>query len=376
MYELSASRTVYLIDTPGFDDTSRSDTEVLREIASWLTASYSNQILLHGIVYIHRITDVRMQGSAKKNLLMFKKLCGDDALRKVVLATTMWDKVAHHEAEAREQQLVDTPEFWGFMVSKGSTVYRHNNTVESTVQIIEKLAHSDSTVTLDLQNQMVNRNQTLGETAAGRELESEIIKERQKWAAELKDTQEQIQEAIRLRDKESELAMRELKEYYNTRLTLLDRDHRQLHINTERLTNEKIENLEKALEEQRKTNANTLKELHHKNVEHEKASNKIVNMPASVSNVVSESVSNERQYHRVSASLDADRWSLCYTYEDTMFGLVHLGLSRRPYLRKCMTNIDHHILVFSQYNWTFCGTAYVEVHNSNFTSILRYRRSS
>ena len=43
---------VFLVDTPGFDDTDRSDTEVLREIASWLTASYSNSIKLHGIIYL------------------------------------------------------------------------------------------------------------------------------------------------------------------------------------------------------------------------------------------------------------------------------------------------------------------------------------
>lgn len=271
-YELSASRTVYLVDTPGFDDTNRSDTEVLREIAGWFNASYNNKVLLHGIIYLHRIADVRMQGSAKKNLLMFKKLCGDDALRKVVLATTMWDKVPQREAEERERQLVETPEFWGFMVSKGSVTYRHNNTVESAVKIIERLARDNSTMTLDLQKQMVNQNQTLVETAAGKELESELIKERQKWAAQLKDAQEQIKEAIRLRDKESEQALQEVKNDFISRMERLERANKRLHVDAERLHNERTERLEKALEQQRKENANILEKLQQRDVQLEEAS--------------------------------------------------------------------------------------------------------
>lgn len=316
MYELSASRTVYLIDTPGFDDTSRSDTDVLREIAGWLTASYSNKVLLHGIIYLHRITDVRMQGSAMKNLLMFKKLCGDNALRKVVLTTTMWDKVPPREAEDREQQLINTPNFWGLMVSKGSTVYRHNNTVKSAIRIIEELARGNSTVTLDLQNQMVNQNQTLRETSAGRELESELIKEREKWAAELKDAQEQMKEAIRVRDQESEQALREVKDDYTTRIERLERDHKRLHIDTERLRNARIERLEEALEKQNKAHADKLEELKQENVKLQETNQKIIEesplMPTPISWPMFKS-SYSRGYHDTDwffASLHADNWTL------------------------------------------------------------------
>jgi predicted GTPase len=34
-------RSVMLIDTPGFDDTSKSDTDILRTISSFLVAAYS-----------------------------------------------------------------------------------------------------------------------------------------------------------------------------------------------------------------------------------------------------------------------------------------------------------------------------------------------
>ncbi|KAI0143622.1 hypothetical protein GGR57DRAFT_518288 [Xylariaceae sp. FL1272] len=39
----------YLVNTPGFDDTNKSDTEVLRTLVAWLTATYSNgtRVLRH-----------------------------------------------------------------------------------------------------------------------------------------------------------------------------------------------------------------------------------------------------------------------------------------------------------------------------------------
>lgn len=126
---VDAETTVYLVDTPGFDDTNRSDTEVLRELATWLADSYTAKINLSGIIYLHRISDVRMQGSAKKNLYMFKKLCGDNALKNVILGTTMWDKVSETEGTARELELISTPDFWGWMVKQGSRVSRHTGTV-------------------------------------------------------------------------------------------------------------------------------------------------------------------------------------------------------------------------------------------------------
>jgi hypothetical protein len=125
---LNPSSTLYLVDTPGFDDTNRSDTEVLRELATWLTDSYTEHIKLSGIIYLHRISDVRMQGSAKKNLFMFKKLCGNDALKNVILATTMWDRVTEAEGTVRELELTSTPDFWGWMMSRGSKVLRHAGT--------------------------------------------------------------------------------------------------------------------------------------------------------------------------------------------------------------------------------------------------------
>lgn len=58
---------VTLVDTPGFDDTNRSDTDVLTEIANWMGSTYRHGMLLSGILYLHRITDKKITGSSMKN---------------------------------------------------------------------------------------------------------------------------------------------------------------------------------------------------------------------------------------------------------------------------------------------------------------------
>lgn len=245
-----------MIDTPGFDDTAKNDTEVLREIASWLTESFKSKILLHGIIYLHRISDVRMQGSAKKYMLMFKKLCGDYALRKVILATTMWDIVPSAVAQAREKELVDTPEFWGYMVSKGSRLCRHDNTLARAREIVQLLTtggdRSRPTIVLDLQEQMVTQARPLQETAAGIELEAELARERKRFEKELEEAREMIEEAIAVRDSEAEEAMREIRNDYTNKIEKLKSEHKKLRAGTEQLHTERFLRFKKAMREQDK----------------------------------------------------------------------------------------------------------------------------
>ncbi|KAF1357942.1 hypothetical protein EJ07DRAFT_20705, partial [Lizonia empirigonia] len=86
-------RTIHLIDTPGFDDSVRSDEDTLQELAYWLVKAYERSILLSGIVLLHRITDTRLYGSAQRALDTIKVICGQEAFCGTVVATTMWDQV-------------------------------------------------------------------------------------------------------------------------------------------------------------------------------------------------------------------------------------------------------------------------------------------
>lgn len=140
----------------------------------WLNKSYENQIRLSGIVYLHPIHESmfqlgepplrlvflnaflnangsvwgkyltklleRMTGASRKNMKIFKQLCGDSNLQSVVLATTMWkastNETTRREFEERQETLRVNPKFWGEMASHGSPVLRHNDNVDSALSIV------------------------------------------------------------------------------------------------------------------------------------------------------------------------------------------------------------------------------------------------
>ena len=72
---------VHLIDTPGFDDTNRSDSDVLKDLAYWLGISYEKKkIQLTGLIYLHPISHTRMAGTPFKNLRTFRKMVGSGSM--------------------------------------------------------------------------------------------------------------------------------------------------------------------------------------------------------------------------------------------------------------------------------------------------------
>ncbi|KAI2613260.1 P-loop containing nucleoside triphosphate hydrolase protein [Hypoxylon sp. NC1633] len=252
VYDGPPKKRVILVDTPGFDDSTRSDAEVLRELAAWLTATYAKKIRLSGIIYLHRINQPRMQGSARKNIMMFKKLCGDNALQNVILATTMWDLVDEDVGAAREKQLINTKEFWGYMTSKGSKTYRHDNTDQSAMKLIGHFVKTDSKMTLEIQEEMVDQHKSLDGTAAAATVEAKLEHERARFAAELRNLEIDLREAIRQKDNESMEALREERAKYMADLAEIKAAQESLRTTMEKLHEERYAQPEEATKEQQK----------------------------------------------------------------------------------------------------------------------------
>ena len=123
--ELDGSQ-VYLIDTPGFNDTNRSDVETLRVLATYLSASYAQNVFIHGIVYLHSIANNRMSGSSKRNIEMFKALCGYSTYDNVAIATTFWNQQERGDFVQREAELTNNSAFFHDIVAEGAQLFRYS----------------------------------------------------------------------------------------------------------------------------------------------------------------------------------------------------------------------------------------------------------
>ncbi|KAG6916087.1 hypothetical protein DXG01_008516 [Tephrocybe rancida] len=173
---------IVVVDTPGFDDTYRSDREILRRIAVWMAKSYSTGMKVAGIIYLHDITANRLTGTMGKNFDMFEKLCGPNAASNVVIVTTKWSddpqKEVVREAEFRDFLFKD-------MLHLGSKMHRFDNTQSSARAIINEILALKVLDAIRIQSELVDIDRMLAETDAGRALRRTLEKllQRQKEAA-------------------------------------------------------------------------------------------------------------------------------------------------------------------------------------------------
>ncbi|KAH0425956.1 hypothetical protein CcaCcLH18_10660 [Colletotrichum camelliae] len=245
------SANVYLIDTPGFDDTDRDDAEILKQIAAWVGNTYEQKIHIRGIVYLHRITDVRMQGAAIKNLFMFKKLCGKDALPNVILATTMWEEVRENIGQRREEELRATPEYWGEMIRRDSRMVQHHNHYESARNLIHTLLDTTTQTTLAIQKEMVDEKKDLHDTSAGNELDGILTLERERFARDIEQLKQDMAEARELQDKESQEQIRLLQQQRQDEIAKLLQQQESMKVSLEQLHEERFARMESQMEKDR-----------------------------------------------------------------------------------------------------------------------------
>jgi hypothetical protein len=114
-----------------------------------------------------------MGGVPLKNLQMFAKICGDDAIKNVVFTTTMWTNVKADLGGTREQELMG--KYWAPMMNAGAQTMRFEDSFNSAWQIIDKIVGVQHTRRpLLLQEELVDLGRRPNETEAGKTLYSTL----------------------------------------------------------------------------------------------------------------------------------------------------------------------------------------------------------
>ncbi|KAJ2935050.1 hypothetical protein H1R20_g2003, partial [Candolleomyces eurysporus] len=187
-------RKVVLVDTPGFDDTTKSDSDILKLIADFLTNSYKDGHKLAGLLFIHRISDFRMGGISLKNFRTFRRLCGEQTLRNVVIVTNMWSAVDPQLGAQREQELL-TQDDLGFKsaLEKGAKMMRHDGTGQSAADILRYILGNNNPMALQIQREIVDEKKDVSQTAAADEIEKELRAERERQKAEAERKQHEFE---------------------------------------------------------------------------------------------------------------------------------------------------------------------------------------
>lgn len=255
----SGGRTGYLIDTPGFDDTTRSDSEVLKDIAYFLANLYYKSKKLSGLIYLHRIIDPKMGGSAVKNLNIFQKMCGQTAFPSVMLVSSMWEELQPENGgtlvgERREAELRSNDRFWGTMEKGGSRVMRHNGTANSAQAILSEMVNQKKVI-LEIQRQMVDQNLPLVKTVAGEFLEKEFTEARKQQEDELRELKESMEAAKKEKDQEMVGLLLAQQKTCEDRLRAADSDQRKLKVDFKALEQEQSPRYQALLEQLKRENA-------------------------------------------------------------------------------------------------------------------------
>ncbi|KAJ4269844.1 hypothetical protein NW762_001513 [Fusarium torreyae] len=217
---------IYLVDTPGFNDTTRSDVDTLKILATYLGASYANGVRIHGIIMLYPISNNRMSGSSLRSLALLKSICGFTSYHNLGIVTTMWpqspDSAEKASLSDREAELMTTQDFFGNLISQGARLFRHYEeghrnvasqaaSAQRIVRYLNRQLDSHVPSVLQLQREIVDEKKTLGQTVAGIAAANYLHQARQEHQQRLKDLRAEMTNALVESDKEYAFQLRELK---------------------------------------------------------------------------------------------------------------------------------------------------------------------
>ncbi|CAE6360644.1 hypothetical protein RSOLAG22IIIB_09033 [Rhizoctonia solani] len=209
---------IVLFDTPGFDDTTISDADTLKRIAEFLESMYRRGIKLKGLVYLHRITDMRMTGASARTYRLLRNLCGAENLSNVVIVTNMWSDPPTEDELLRERQL--QTDFFRSALDEGAQMMRREHPGQQSAHKILRALLPKPAVHPKLPVEL-GMGIPLQETEAGRMVRAEIEAKLSKQDQELKDLREEIKTLVTDSNSKAQRELEQYRERKEREMTLL-----------------------------------------------------------------------------------------------------------------------------------------------------------
>jgi hypothetical protein len=242
-----------LLDTPGFDDTERSDFEIVNEIAMGLHVLYEKRLSLRGVIYIQRIADTRMSGSSRRTLEILDAICGIPASANITFVTTMWDKLGpNSETIGRERTEEMERLFLAKFIERGARIERHAGTAASAKGIITRILSIHAPIILEIQHETEVQNLALEQTRVGKILCIDLQRQQKEFDAELEETEQQLLEAHQSNDRMAIEMLSEEIAHQKEQIVRLETSRTQLRYGVQQLGEMKNISMQRELEEAQK----------------------------------------------------------------------------------------------------------------------------
>ena len=165
-----------------------------------------------------------MGGTTKKNIRVFREICGDERLDHVRIVTTNWNLVDMIQGTSRERDLI----LGAFepLIKEGAISFRHDRGLKSAQKIMSQLIHQEP-VTLKIQEEL-NAGRTLGNTSAGALIVEEILELKKKHDKEVEGLKKELENASMANNEELRLELSEERRKLEEMMTRVEEDRKTL----------------------------------------------------------------------------------------------------------------------------------------------------
>jgi hypothetical protein len=163
---------------------------------------------------------------ARKNLRMFRELCGEAALPNAHIVTTNWGRVSKKEGDSREEELATNSSIFKPFLDAGARLSRHDKGIDSARSIIRDLICKDA-ITTKIQVELKD-GRPLASTSAGAVLTEEMKALVDKHQKEMESLKEEIGEALRERNDALKAELEEERRALQLKVAQVEKDQRRM----------------------------------------------------------------------------------------------------------------------------------------------------